>query len=123
MAGIRARARSEADRREVGAATAGHTGDLLCARLTESIEELRLPFVVYNIGSIVHLDASGLFRLRPGGADFAGRFALRRPRNTEPAMACAAEAGRRFTCAALTDDVIDDAAERFGLVFSAIAAR
>ncbi|MET7296748.1 aminotransferase class III-fold pyridoxal phosphate-dependent enzyme [Streptomyces griseoloalbus] len=116
-------------RRTDAPAAASRAGDLLCARLTELITKFELPFLVYNVGSIVHLDTSGLFRLRRDKPDYAEQFKLRRAQNRDIAMACAAEGvmisqtGRMFTCAAMTSDVIDDAVHRFEKVFAAAAAQ
>jgi glutamate-1-semialdehyde 2,1-aminomutase len=42
---------------------AGRAGDRLCRGLCEIVERLRLPYVVYNQGSIVHLETSGVLLL------------------------------------------------------------
>jgi glutamate-1-semialdehyde 2,1-aminomutase len=45
------------------AVLAGRAGDRLARGLQEIVDRLDLPFVVYNQGSIVHLETSGVMLL------------------------------------------------------------
>ncbi len=99
---------------------AGRAGDRLTRGLQEVIERLRLPFVAYNQGSIVHLETSGVMLL-----DF--RNPLRLARQLKPRKHMMEEMGaaymahgivtlagsRMYTSIADTDDVIDEALNRF----------
>jgi glutamate-1-semialdehyde 2,1-aminomutase len=105
------------------AAKAGLAGDRLRQGLEQIIERLGLPYVAYNIGSIVHLQTSGVMLL-----DTSSLLKLVRLRNEakerkhmmeEMGAAYAAHglitlAGSRiYTSLADTDAVIDDALNRF----------
>jgi glutamate-1-semialdehyde aminotransferase len=108
-------------------ALAGAAGDRLTAGLQDIIRRYRLPFVAYNQGSIVHLETSGVMLL-----DL--RHPLRFAREMKPRkhmmeeMGAAYAAGgiitlagsRMYTSMADTDDVIDDALERFERVLSRV---
>lgn len=109
------------------AGLAGVAGDRLTKGLQEIIEHLRLPFVAYNQGSIVHLETSGVMLL-----DF--KHPLRLLRELKPRKHMIEEMGaaymaqgvitlagsRMYTSMADTDDVIDDALNRFEAVLSCI---
>jgi glutamate-1-semialdehyde 2,1-aminomutase len=107
------------------AVLAGHAGDRLTAGLQEIIQRLDLPFVAYNQGSIVHLETSAVMLL-----DFKNPLKLMRevkPRKhmmEEMGAAFMAQgivtlAGSRlYTSMADTDDVIDDALNRFETVLA-----
>lgn len=105
------------------AAKAGRAGDRLRHGLEQIIERLGLPYVAYNMGSIVHLQTSGVMLL-----DTSNLLKLARLRNEakqrkhmmeEMGAAYAAHglitlAGSRiYTSLADTDAVIDDALNRF----------
>ncbi|GFZ91213.1 aspartate aminotransferase family protein [Dyella caseinilytica] len=105
------------------AAKAGRAGDRLRQGLEQIIERLGLPYVAYNMGSIVHLQTSGVLLL-----DTSNLLKLVRLRNEakqrrhmmeEMGAAYAAHglitlAGSRiYTSLADTDEVIDDALNRF----------
>jgi len=105
------------------AAKAGRAGDRLREGLEQIIERLGLPYVAYNMGSIVHLQTSGVLLL-----DTSNLLKLARLRNEakqrrhvmeEMGAAYAAHglitlAGSRiYTSLADTDEVIDDALNRF----------
>jgi len=108
-------------------AVAGRAGDRLTRGLQSIIDRLRLPFVAYNQGSIVHLETSGVMLL-----DFKNPLKLMRelkPRKhmMEEMGAAYMAAGvvtlagsRMYTSMADTDDVIDDALDRFETVLSAV---
>lgn len=105
------------------AAKAGRAGDRLRKGLEQIIERLGLPYVAYNMGSIVHLQTSGVMLL-----DTSSLLKLVRARNEarqrkhmmeEMGAAYTAHglitlAGSRiYTSLADTDEVIDDALNRF----------
>ena len=102
---------------------AGRAGDRLQRGLAEIIDRLGLPYVVYNQGSIVHLQTSGVMLLN-------ANTILRKLRTLKEAMprkhmmeefgaAYSAHgiitlAGSRiYTSLVDTDEVIDDALNRF----------
>jgi glutamate-1-semialdehyde 2,1-aminomutase len=105
---------------------AGRAGDRLSAGLQEIIERYKLPFVAFNQGSIVHLETSAVMQL-----DF--RNPLKLARELKPRKHMLEEMGaaytacgvitlagsRMYTSMADTDDVIDDALDRFDTVLSA----
>ncbi|MBI5928729.1 MAG: aminotransferase class III-fold pyridoxal phosphate-dependent enzyme [Chloroflexi bacterium] len=109
------------------AVVAGRAGDRLTKGLQEIIERLKLPFVAYNQGSIVHLETSGVMLL-----DF--KNPLRLMREVKPRKHMMEEMGaaymsqglvtlagsRLYTSMADTDEVIDDALNRFETVLSAV---
>jgi glutamate-1-semialdehyde 2,1-aminomutase len=109
------------------AVIAGRAGDRLTEGLQGIIKRLDLPFVAYNQGSIVHLETSGVMLL-----DFKNPLKLLRelkPRKhmiEEMGAAYMAQgmitlAGSRlYTSMADTDEVIDDALNRFEAVLSCV---
>lgn len=112
------------------AAAAGRAGDRLCKGLTEIIDRRGLPYVTYNMGSIVHLQTSGVLLL-----DTSNILKLLRVKNEARARKHMMEemgaaytahglvtlAGSRiYTSLADTDDVIDDALNRFEDVFALV---
>ena len=106
---------------------AGRAGDRLTRGLQEIIARRRLPFVAYNQGSIVHLESSGVMLL-----DL--RNPLRLLRELKPRKHMMEEMGaallsqglvtiagsRMYTSMADTDEVIDDALERFDRVLAMV---
>ncbi|MBY0589018.1 aminotransferase class III-fold pyridoxal phosphate-dependent enzyme [bacterium] len=102
------------------AVVAGQAGDRLCRGLNEIIDRLKLPFVAYNQGSIVHLETAGVLLL-------SIRQPLKALRENKPRKHMMEEMGaaytahgiisvagsRMYTSMADTDDVIDDALDRF----------
>ncbi|MGP4111562.1 aspartate aminotransferase family protein [Streptomyces sp. 4N509B] len=109
-------------------ARAARAGDRLRAGLAELIDRHALPYVTYNIGSIVHLHTSGVLHLSLDDPAFADELGPRTRMLGEMSMAYSAEgmitiAGSRlYTSMAHTDAVIDDALARFGRVLAAAAA-
>jgi len=112
------------------AAVAGRAGDRLCAGLEEIIRRRGLPYVTYNMGSIVHLQTSGVLLL-----DTSSLWKLlkvkdeaKRRKHMMEEMGAAYTAhglvtlagSRVYTSLADTDDVIDDALNRFDDVFSLV---
>ncbi len=106
-------------------AIAGRAGDRLRKGLQEIIARLGLPFVAYNQGSIVHLETSGVMLL-----DF--KNPLRLMKEVKPRKHMMEEMGaaymasgvvtlagsRMYTSMADTDEVIDEALNRFESVLS-----
>ncbi|MCQ3928994.1 MAG: aspartate aminotransferase family protein [Chloroflexi bacterium] len=109
------------------AVVAGRAGDRLTKGLQSIIERLNLPFVAYNQGSIVHLETSGVMLL-----DFKNPLKLMR--EVKPRKHMMEEMGaaylangmitlagsRLYTSMADTDAVVDEALNRFEMVFSAV---
>jgi len=106
---------------------AGRAGDRLTAGLQNIIERLGLPFVAYNQGSIVHLETSGVMLLDLHNP-------LRTLKELKPREKMIEEMGaaymanglitlagsRMYTSLADTDEVIDDALDRFETVLSMV---
>lgn len=106
---------------------AGRAGDRLTNGLQEIIDRLDLPFVVYNQGSIVHLETSGVMLL-----DL--RHPLRTLKELKPRKHMIEEMGaaymanglitlagsRMYTSLADTDEVIDEALDRFETVLKCV---
>jgi glutamate-1-semialdehyde 2,1-aminomutase len=112
------------------AAVAGRAGDRLRRGLQQIINRLRLPYVVYNMGSIVHLQTSGVLLL-----DTSNLIKLLRKKDEAKArkhmmeeMGAAYSAhglitlagSRIYTSLADTDEVVDDALNRFEDVFELV---
>ena len=107
---------------------AGRAGDRLTKGLQAIIEKHALPFVVFNQGSIVHLETSGVMLL-----DL--RNPLRLLKELKPRKHMMEEMGaaymahglitlagsRMYTSMADNDKIIDDALERFETVLSSTA--
>jgi glutamate-1-semialdehyde 2,1-aminomutase len=106
---------------------AGKAGDRLTRGLNRIIEKYHLPFVAYNQGSIVHLETSAVMLL-----DF--RHPLKLARELKPRKHMMEEMGaaymarglitlagsRMYTSMADTDEVIDEALDRFEDVLSSV---
>jgi glutamate-1-semialdehyde 2,1-aminomutase len=106
---------------------AGKAGDRLTKGLQEIIERLHLPFVAYNQGSIVHLETSGVMLLDM-------KHPLKVLRELKPRKHMMEEMGaaymaqgvvtlagsRMYTSLVDTDDVIDEALDRFETVLSSV---
>jgi glutamate-1-semialdehyde aminotransferase len=107
------------------AVLAGRAGDRITRGLQGIIDKYALPFVVYNQGSIVHVETSGVMLL-----DF--KHPIRLAKELKPRKHMMEEMGaaymasglvtlagsRLYTSMADTDEVIDDALSRFDSVFS-----
>lgn len=107
---------------------AGRAGDRLAKGLQAIIEKYDLPFVTYNQGSIVHLETSGVMLL-----DL--RNPIRLARELKPRKHMMEEMGaaymsrglitlagsRMYTSMADTDEVIDDALNKFETVLASCA--
>jgi glutamate-1-semialdehyde aminotransferase len=106
---------------------AGRAGDRLTKGLQAIIEELGLPFVAFNQGSICHLETSGVMLL-----DLHNPIRLlkglkpRRHMMEEMGAAYMANGlitlagSRMYTSMADTDEVIDEALKRFAAVLSSV---
>ncbi len=106
---------------------AGKAGDRLTRGLQEIIERLHLPFVAYNQGSIVHLETSGVMLLDM-------KHPIKLLRELKPRKQMMEEMGaaymaqglvtlagsRMYTSLADTDDVIDEALDRFETVLASV---
>jgi glutamate-1-semialdehyde 2,1-aminomutase len=105
---------------------AGQAGDRLCRGLEALIDRFNLPFVAFNIGSICHLQTSGVMLLEVTDPEIFTEIGPRKHMMEEMGAAFAAEgiislAGSRlYTSMADTDDVIDDALAGFERVFKAV---
>lgn len=114
-------------------AIAGRAGDRLCDGLKELLEKYGLPFVAYNQGSIVHLectaamsfDFSSFFMpkslinvLKKKDMMYERKDSMERMGAAYMANGIVTLAGSRlYTSMADTDDVIDEALNRFENVF------
>ncbi|GAA3227869.1 aspartate aminotransferase family protein [Actinocorallia longicatena] len=107
-------------------AIAGRAGDRLRAGLSALIARYDLPYVVYNVGSVVHLHTSGVLHLSIHDPEFFTELGPRKDMLGQMSMAFSAEgvvtlAGSRlYTSMADTDEVIDDALARFDRVFARV---
>ncbi|MBL8089258.1 MAG: aminotransferase class III-fold pyridoxal phosphate-dependent enzyme [Anaerolineales bacterium] len=107
---------------------AGRAGDRLAQGLQKIIEKYDLPFVAYNQGSIVHLETSGVMLL-----DLRNPFRLlkelkpRKHMMEEMGAAYTSQGlitlagSRMYTSMADTNEVIDDALNKFETVLAACA--
>ncbi len=110
---------------------AGQAADRLNKGLEEIIEELNLPFVAYNQGAICHLETSGtmfvkinlprdILRIK----SILKEISVRQHFMEKVGAAYMADGivtlagSRMYTSMADTDDIIDDAIERFGRVLA-----
>ena len=120
----------EEAQRTNAAVVAGRAGDRLRRGLQQIIERLGLPYVVYNMGSIVHLQTSGVLLL-----DTSNLIKLLRKKDEAKARKHMMEemgaaytahglvtlAGSRiYTSLADTDEVVDAALNRFEDVFNLV---
>ena len=106
---------------------AGRAGDRLTKGLQEIIDRCGLPYVAYNQGSIVHLETAGVMLL-----DF--RNPIKLARELKPRKHMMEEMGaaymaygmitlagsRMYTSMADTDEIIDEALNRFEHVLSSV---
>jgi len=105
---------------------AGRAGDRLCRGLQYLIDKYDLPFVVFNHGSICHLETSGVMLLDVDNPNIFEEIGPRKHMMEEMGAAFMAAglvtlAGSRlYTSMADNDDVIDDALRRFEQVFQQV---
>lgn len=109
------------------AGLAGRAGDRLRSGLEEIINRRGLPYVAYNQGSVVHLETTGVLLLSMANPIKTLRENKSRKHMMEEMGAAYSAHGvislagsRLYTSMADTDDVIDDALERFDTVFSLV---
>ena len=105
---------------------AGMAGDRLTAGLQRIIDKYALPYVAYNQGSIVHLETSGVMLLDlKHPVRFARQMKPRKHMMEEMGAAYRSQGlimlagSRMYTSMADTDEVIDDALNRFETVLAA----
>lgn len=102
---------------------AGQAGDRICKGLQNIIGKYELPFVVYNHGSICHLETTGMLFIDIRKPDFMEQLKNRMILSNQIGAAYMAEgivtlAGSRlYTSMADTDDVIDEALVKFEDIF------
>ena len=106
---------------------AGRAGDRLTQGLQAIIEKYHLPFVAYNQGSIVHIETSGVMLLDLKNPLKTLKEIKARKHMIEEMGAAYMSQGlvtlagsRMYTSMADTDDVIDEALEKFDYVLSNI---
>jgi glutamate-1-semialdehyde aminotransferase/ribulose-5-phosphate 4-epimerase/fuculose-1-phosphate aldolase len=106
---------------------AGRAGDRLAVGLQRLVAKHALPYVVYNQGSIVHLECSGVMLLDMHNPVKLLRENKPRKQLMEQMGAAYTANGlitlagsRLYTSMADTDAVIDDALERFDRVFAMV---
>lgn len=106
---------------------AGRAGDRLCKGLNEIINRLGLPYVTYNFGSIVHLQTSAVLLMSMRNPIKLMKEASKRKHVMEEMGAAYLAHGvltlagsRIYTSLADTDEVIDDALNRFESVFKLV---
>lgn len=108
---------------------AGKAGDRLTKGLQQLIEKYNLPFVAYNQGSVNHLETSGVMFVKINWLKIIKVLAEIKERKhmmEEMGAAYMAEGlvtlagSRMYTSMADTDDIIDDALNRFENVFKKI---
>lgn len=105
---------------------AGRAGDRLCRGLQRLIDTYDLPYVVFNHGSICHLETSGVMLLDIDNPNIFEEIGPRKHMMEEMGAAFMAAglvtlAGSRlYTSMADNDEVIDDALRRFEQVFQQV---
>jgi glutamate-1-semialdehyde 2,1-aminomutase len=108
---------------------AGRAGDRLTLGLQHLIEKCNLPYVAYNQGSICHLETSGVmfvklnyFKIKSVLKEIKERkFMMEQMGAAYMAEGMITLAGSRmYTSMADTDEVIDDALEKFEKVFKKV---
>ncbi len=105
---------------------AGRAGDRLTAGLQEIIQRRRLPFIAFNHGSICHLETAAAMLMDINNPKIFTEVTERKHLMEEFGAALTAEgiislAGSRlYTSMADTDEVIDDALERFDRVLACV---
>ncbi|MDR1928218.1 MAG: aminotransferase class III-fold pyridoxal phosphate-dependent enzyme [Oscillospiraceae bacterium] len=109
---------------------AGEMGDLLCAGLKALVKKYDLPFVVFNQGSICHLDNAGTMHYaidwhKPWGIPGVLKATGVRKKEMEHMGAAYMAEGivtlagsRLYTSAAYTPELVQDALNRFERVFA-----
>ena len=105
---------------------AGEAGDKICRGLQAIIDDLDLPFFVYNHGSIIHLETHGVLLLDVTDPDFFAKVAQRKKIAEEIGAAYTAEgiitlAGSRlYSSMADTDEVVEEALSGFARALGSV---
>lgn len=105
---------------------AGENGDKLCAGIQQLIDKYNLPFVTWNLGSIVHFEVSGVMYLSVEDPDIFKKIPERQHNIEEFGAALTANglitlAGSRiYTSMADNDETIADTLAGFDEVFKNI---
>lgn len=100
-------------------AIASRAADRLCEGVNAVIEDAGLPFYAYNYGSVLHLQTTGILLLDITDPEFMIKVFTRKDIAEKIGAAYTAEGiitvggSRVYTSMADTDEVIDDAIERF----------
>jgi glutamate-1-semialdehyde 2,1-aminomutase len=114
---------------------AGQVGDRIVSGLADLINKYSLPFVVFNQGSIVHLETVGTMHFvidwkRPWRIPAVMKATTERKTEMEHMGAAYMAEGlvtlagsRLYTSAAYTDEMIDDALSSFDRVFANVAIK
>ncbi len=109
------------------AVKAGRAGDRLCAGLKEIVNRLDLPYVVYNQGSIVHLQTSAVLLMSMKNPIKVLKEVKQRKHMMEEMGAAFMSNGivtlagsRIYTSMADTDNIIDEALNRFESVLKMV---
>jgi glutamate-1-semialdehyde 2,1-aminomutase len=114
---------------------AAQVGDRIVAGLADLINKYRLPFVVFNQGSIVHLETVGTMHFvidwkRPWRIPAVMKATTERKTEMEHVGAAYMAEGlvtlagsRLYTSAAYTEEMIEDALSRFDRVFASVAIK
>ena len=111
---------------------AGQMGDRICAGLKELVKKHGLPFVVWNTGSICHLETVGTMHYQINWKkpwEILGETGVRQKEMEHMGAAYMAEglvtlAGSRlYTSAAYTPKMIDQALACFDRVFENVAVK
>jgi glutamate-1-semialdehyde 2,1-aminomutase len=103
---------------------AGRAGDRACKGIQEIIDKYQLPYVVFNTGSIVHLETSAVMFTDMNSPKGLEEAVPRKQLIEEMGCGYMAEGlitiggSRLYTMMAHTDEVIDEAIERFDRIFA-----
>jgi len=103
---------------------AGQAGDRLAKGLNDVVEKRSLPYVIYNTGSICHVETSGVMLLDIMDPNAIPQVDPRKHLMEEMGAAYEMEGiitiggSRVYNSLADTDEIIDDAIERFDRVFA-----
>ena len=105
---------------------AGENGDKLCSGIQQLIDKYELPFVVWNIGSIVHFEVSGVMYLSVKDPDIFKKISQRQHHIEQFGAALTANgiitlAGSRiYTSMADNDGTIEETLKGFEEIFQNI---
>jgi glutamate-1-semialdehyde 2,1-aminomutase len=108
---------------------AGQAGDRLAKGLQDVVERRNLPYVIYNTGSICHVETSGVMLLDIMDPNAIPQVNPRKHLMEEMGAAYEMEGiitiggSRVYTSLADTDEVIDDSIERFDRVYAKVESQ